>query len=72
MKSISILRELVRAGGGVLVLESLIGSRFGSTMANGEYGEVDVALASLKAANRLAQTSIEAFRWKGSPRHRPR
>ena len=64
--------QLVRAPGGVLILESLIGNRFGSTMADGEYGEVSVTPASLAAANQLVQMSIEAFRWKGPPYHWPR
>ncbi len=64
--------QLVRAPGGVLIIESLVGSTFGSTMADGEYGEVPVTLASVATANQLVQTSIEAFRWKGPPRHWPR
>jgi len=62
---------LARASGGVLILESLIGNRFGSTMADGEYGEVSVTSATLASANQLVQASIDAFRWKGSPRHWP-
>lgn len=64
--------EIARAPGGVLVLESLVGSRFCSTMADGHYGEVEVTPPSLEAARQLAQTSIEAFRWKGPPHHWPR
>lgn len=63
--------QLARSPGGFLILESLIGSNFGSTMADGQYGEVPVTSASLAAANQLVQASIQAFRWKGHPRHWP-
>lgn len=62
---------LARAPGGVLIMESLIGDRFGSTMADGEYGEVSVTPATLTSASQLAQASIDAFRWKGAPHHWP-
>jgi hypothetical protein len=63
--------QLIRAPGGFLILDSLIGSNFGATMADGEYGEVAVTSATLAAAGRLVQTAIQAFQWKGRPRHWP-
>ena len=34
---------LVNAPGGALVLDALIGNRFGCTMADGHYGEVEIS-----------------------------
>lgn len=64
--------QLARVPGGVLILESLNGRNFGSTMADGQYGEVPVTSASLAVANQLVQAIIQAFRWKGHPHHWPR
>jgi hypothetical protein len=55
----------------VLITESLIGSRFGCTMNDGRYGEVDVSPASLNAAATAIQSTINSFKWKGPPTHWP-
>lgn len=61
----------IKATGGVLVLESLNGNCFGSTMDNGEYGEVEISLDSLLIARECIQNVINAFEWEGPPQHRP-
>jgi hypothetical protein len=58
-------------GGGVLVLNSLNGSKYGSTMADGHYGEVDVAPASMQQLQRILEGLLRAFQWQGPPRHAP-
>jgi hypothetical protein len=59
-------------GGGVLIVESLNGNCFGSTMADGHYGEVEVSAGSVAEARDCIQQVIDAFRWRGRPQHAPR
>lgn len=58
-------------GGGVLVLNSLNGSKYGSTMADGHYGEVDVSPESMQHLQRILQEVLLSFRWRGSKQHSP-
>jgi hypothetical protein len=58
-------------GGGVLALNCLNGSRYGSTMADGHYGEVDVSPDSLKLLQTVLQGILESFKWRGSRQHAP-
>ena len=57
--------------GGFVMLENLINNRFGSTMADGHYGEVDVSPDTLEAAGTAVQSVINVFKWKGPPQHWP-
>ena len=67
-----VVNQMVNApGGGVLILESLNDNRFGTTMADGHYGEVDVSTATLAAAANSVQKVINAFAWKGPLQHTP-
>jgi len=59
--------RLVSAPGGVLAIENL----FGSTMADGSYGEVEVSAAALQQVAALVQQIIDAFEWTGPVRHEP-
>lgn len=63
--------ELLKAPGGVLILDSLIDNRFGCTMSDGTYGEVEVSGTSLEAATTLVQRTIDVFTWKGPARTVP-
>ncbi|NMF88266.1 hypothetical protein [Aromatoleum petrolei] len=58
-------------GGGVLVLNSLNGSKYGSTMADGHYGEVDVSPESMQKLHYILHEALALFRWKGPKRHSP-
>lgn len=58
--------------GGVLILESLNDNRFGSTMADGHYGEVEVSRRVLDAACNIVQSIFNAYHWKGVAQHVPR
>lgn len=58
-------------GGGALILNSLNGNRYGCTMADGHYGEVDVNAVSLFAARDLAQAALNALSWRGPARWSP-
>lgn len=58
-------------GGGVLILNSLNGNRYGCTMADGHYGEVEVSVESLMATAELVQGTFDAFTWTGHERWSP-
>lgn len=58
-------------GGGVLVLDSLNGNRYGCTMADGHYGEVEVSAESLGVVQNCLQSVLNAFTWSGPRRHTP-
>jgi hypothetical protein len=55
-------------GGGVLILGNLNGNRYGSTMQDGSFGEVEVSAESLDTARSAIQSCIDAFNWR-PPRH---
>lgn len=63
--------NMIKSQGGALVLDSLNGSRYGSTMADGHYGEVDVSPETLVHAVKAIQTSLDAFSWQGGKRYTP-
>jgi hypothetical protein len=57
--------------GGVLVLDSLNGSRYGSTMSDGHYGEIDVAPESMQHLQRIFEGVLRSFQWRGPASHSP-
>lgn len=57
--------------GGVLILNSLNGSKYGSTMADGHYGEVDVSPESMERLQNILQNTLELFKWHGPKQHEP-
>lgn len=59
-------------GGGVLILNALNGTKYGNTMGDGHYGEVDVSPESMAKLQYLLQSIFNAFSWKGSKEHCPR
>ena len=59
------------AGGGVLALNCLNGSRYGSTMSDGHYGEVDVSPESMKRLQQIFEGIVQSFRWRGPKQHAP-
>ena len=63
--------EMVKAPGGVLILNSLNGSKYGSTMSDGHYGEVDVSPESMTALLGLLTDVLNAFNWTGPRQHKP-
>lgn len=64
--------QLVSApSGGVLILNSLNGNRFGCTMSDGHYGEVEVSAQSLQALCILLHEVLQSFQWKGPVQHAP-
>lgn len=57
--------------GGVLVLNQLNGTKYGSTKADGDYGEVDVSPESMEKLQSILQETLEAFPWHGPMQHHP-
>jgi hypothetical protein len=62
---------LVRAPSGALILNCLNGTKYGNTMADGHYGEVDVSSDSMKALTEIFQVLLDGFQWKGPKCHLP-
>lgn len=57
--------------GGALILNSLNGSKYGSTMSDGHYGEVDVSPESMERLQNILQQILESFEWSGPKQHEP-
>lgn len=57
--------------GVVLLLNCLNGYKYGSTMADGHYGEVDVSSGSMTKLQEILQSVVEEFKWKGGRQHLP-
>jgi len=58
-------------GARFLALNWLLGSRYGHTMSNGEYGEIDVSHESMIKVQRILRDVLCAFTWKGPKQHQP-
>lgn len=57
---------------GALMLGNLFGTKFGYTMADGHYGEVDVSEDSMLKITTIIQEVFNSFSWIGPPQHLPR
>lgn len=67
-----VTNDMVHApGGGALIINCLNGNQFGSTMGDGEYGEVEVSCATMRVAQNAIQGALNAFTWKGPRRYQP-
>lgn len=67
-----IVNEAINAPqGGVLVIDQLMNDRYGGTLGDGSYGEVEVSLQSAAVAQEAVQAAVDAWTWKGSPRMTP-
>lgn len=55
-----------------LVLDMLVGTRYGCTMADGHYGEVDVSSESMLLLQKTLHAALNAFEWSGRKQHEPR
>ncbi|HHT7559294.1 hypothetical protein [Raoultella ornithinolytica] len=57
---------------GALILSNLHGTKFGCTMADGHFGEVDVSPESMEKLKSIIQKTFNAFEWDGPKQHLPR
>lgn len=58
--------------GNVLITNSLNGNKYGSTLGNGNFGEVEVSEYSLIILGEILQEVLNLFSWSGSKEHLPR
>ncbi|CAH3564703.1 hypothetical protein [Citrobacter freundii] len=63
--------EFIKAKDGLLIPGVLLGNKFGATMANGEFGEVEVSKVSLSKIQRIIQDVFNSFSWIGDKRYLP-
>ncbi|RAU43690.1 MULTISPECIES: hypothetical protein [unclassified Pseudomonas] len=61
----------IRAPGGALILDNLNGSRYGATMVDGHFGEVDVSNESMEGLQAVLNNVYRAYPWKGPKQHLP-
>ena len=59
-------------GRGVLIVDMLNNNRYGGTLADGTYGEVEVSVETVSAAQQAVQRVLSAYAWAGPPTHMPR
>lgn len=57
--------------GNALILGGLNGSRYGSTMADGHYGEIDVSAESMQRLQKILEGVLQSFKWTGPKHHEP-
>lgn len=57
---------------GALMLGNLCGTKFGCTMADGGYGEIDVSPDTLSKFQSILQRVYETFEWVGARQYLPR
>ena len=67
-----LLRNAMYApGGGVIVLDFLNDNRYGGTLADGTYAEVEISAGTVTGAQQLIQQVLDAFSWRGPRLHKP-
>ncbi|EPP5206661.1 hypothetical protein ACUQZ9_001525 [Enterobacter hormaechei] len=65
-------KEELQIPAGIAVFNMLNGSKFGTTMGDGSYGEVDVSPETLKKIQIIIQELMNCFRWVGPKSLLPR
>lgn len=55
----------------VIISENLHGNCFGGTLADGNYGEVEISFQVFKAVYEVVQNIFNAFQWKGTSKKVP-
>lgn len=55
----------------LLAMNCLLGNKYGATMADGHYGEIDVSPESLQKLQIILQAILESFEWSGPKQHEP-
>jgi hypothetical protein len=56
---------------GILVLDQLNDNRYGGTLADGSYGEIEVSARTLLIVNECLQNIIDSYPWKGPKQFYP-
>lgn len=63
--------QMIKADNGALALNCLNGTKYGNTMSDGHYGEVDISPESMASLCKIFQETLDAFQWKGPKSHLP-
>ncbi|QQN35675.1 hypothetical protein JHW33_03245 [Rahnella aceris] len=63
--------DFIKAPGGALAINNLNGTKFGTVMADGNYGEIDVTLETLLTFQSIVQETLDSFEWIGDKVHLP-
>ncbi|MCL1095663.1 hypothetical protein [Shewanella kaireitica] len=63
--------NMVNSDNGALMLNCLNGTKYGNTMADGHYGEVDVSPRSMEMLQSILQRILDALSWTGAKSHYP-
>lgn len=66
-----IANNMFNGPGGMLILNALNGSKYGSTMSDGHYGEIDVSPESMQRLQKIFEEVLQTFKWHGPKRHAP-
>lgn len=61
----------MKLNNGAIILNNLHHTKYGCTMSNGHYGEVDVSIESLGLVRDLIQRVLDVFDWKGREAYYP-
>lgn len=64
--------DLARSSSGLLVTVAINGTKYGTTMANGQYGEIDISIASMDKLLAIMEEVVGCFSWTGSKQHFPK
>lgn len=62
---------VIKSPNGAMIMGCLFDNRFAATMVDGHCGEVEVSATSLGIAKMCLQDAINAFKWRGPPKHVP-
>ncbi|MDQ0820435.1 hypothetical protein QFZ79_002727 [Arthrobacter sp. V4I6] len=64
--------DLINApSGGALIHNVFIGNRFGSTLGDGSYGEVEISAESVGRCQSVVQSVYDSYQWSGPTEHKP-
>jgi hypothetical protein len=63
--------ESMQIGPGNLVIGNLHDNKYGTVMANGQYGLVEISEKSLHVLQKCLQNILSCFDWRGPERHYP-
>ena len=68
---ITMTGTIISSSQGFMALNCLIGTEYGNTMADGNYGKVDVSPESMVSLREIFQETLDSFNWIGSKSHLP-
>ena len=61
----------IKGSGTALAINNLSGTKYGTVMNDGHYGEIDVTIETLLIIQSIVQETLDAFEWIGDKVHQP-